>query len=246
MHLSQLEGGVYEEEEHSQTATEERSRGGRLKAGPVGGEMTSGAVGEHTTTRTVRQTPEATYRRLEQLLEAEGALQWLEAFDENIWQQLGRGEALAVESVLKVPSFYKAAELAEGVGPLVDLMWTLGEGPTAADQEAIEGMTALGQAVKEVAVVAHAAGAAKYKFICPLDKSYLRGELSRLSGDCVVVGSLQRRLKPCEKYSLLDSLGLGGLPRSERRKAEQDMKRGMADAVVSPPAAILKPLAIYR
>lgn len=246
MHLSELEGGSYEEEEQRRTQAQERSRSGSLRAGPLGGDAARGVTGEETTTRTVRQTPEAEYRRLEQLLERENGLQWLEAFDDAIWEQLRRGEALAIESVLEVPSFHQAAEMAEGVGPFADLMRAFGEGPTEADQEAIEGMTAIGQAVKEVAVVAHAAGARKYKFICPLDKSYLREDLSQIGGESVVVGSLQRRLKAGEKYSLLDSLGMGGLPRSERREAERNLKKEMPDAVVSPPAAILTPLAIYR
>jgi hypothetical protein len=62
----------------------------------------------------------------------------------------------------------------------------------------------------------------------------------------VVVGSLQRRLKVGEKYSLLDSLGMSGLPRAERRRVERDIKKQMPDAVISSPAAILAPLVIYR
>lgn len=107
-------------------------------------------------------------------------------------------------------------------------------------------MTQINEAMKEVPVVAHAAGTPRYKFICPLKREYLREDLDAVAGECVVIGSLQRRLKPTERYSLLDSLGIRGMPRDERRKAERDMKKDMPDAVVSAPAAILTPLAIYR
>jgi hypothetical protein len=79
-----------------------------------------------------------------------------------------------------------------------------------------------------------------------VQRQYLREDMAALDGECIVVGSLQRRLKAGERYSILDALGMGGLPRAERRKAERDMKKDMPDSVVSAPAALITPLAIYR
>jgi hypothetical protein len=246
MYLAQLEGGVYAEEEQSRTESRERTGGASAKLGGAGAQFGRGTSGEQTTTRTVRQTPEAEYRRLEKVLEEEDGVQWLEVFDDAIWQDLKRGELVAVESVMKVPSLYQATEMAASAGPMVDFMRMLGEEIDTKTEEAIEGMSAFGEMLKDVAVVAHAAGVPRFKFVCPLKRDYLREDLDEMDGECVVVGSIQRRLKPTEKYSLLDSLGLGGMPRAERRKAERDMRKHMPDAVVSAPAVILTPLAIYR
>lgn len=246
-YLAQLEGGTYEEE--AQSEKNARNRGGEAgaKLGPLNARGSKGSGAEASSSRTMRQTPEGNYRRLEKLLDAEHAVQWLDAFDEGIWNKLERGEVLRVESVVKVPSLYKLAAMAAGVAPFMDLMETVGEAVGPETQSAVQGMTQVGQALK-VSVVAHAAGAgaSKFKFICPLKRGFLREDLAALDGECIVVGSLQRQLKARERYSLLDDLGMGGLPRAERRKTERDMKKTLPDLVVSPPAALLTPLAIYR
>ncbi len=245
-YLAQLEGGTYEEE--AQSERDARNRGGEAgaKLGPLNAKGSKGSGAEANSSRTMRQTPEGDYRRLEKLLGEEDAVQWLEAFDEGIWSKLKRGEVLQVESVVKVPSLYKHTELAAGVAPFMDLMEAVGETVDPEAQAAVTGMTQIGHAIKDVSVVAHAAGALKFKFICPLKRDFLREDLAALDGECIVVGSLQRRLKPTERYSILDDLGMGGLPRAERRKTERDMKKNLPDSVVSPPAALLTPLAIYR
>lgn len=245
-YLAQLEGGVYEEE--AQSTTSGRNRGGEAgaKAGPLSARGSRGQSIEESTSRTIRQTPEGNYRRLENLLDEADGLQWLDAFDDAIWEKLERGEALRIEAVLKVSSVYQASEMAASIGPLMDLMSTLGQPVDGETKDAITGMTQVNQALKDIPVVAHAAGTPRFKFICPLKRDFLREEVGSLAGECIVVGSLQRRLKPTERYSLLDSLGMSGLPREQRRKAERDMKKSMPDSVVSAPAALLTPLAIYR
>lgn len=245
-YLAQLEGGIYEHED--QSVTDRRNRGGEAgaKAGPFSAKGATGSAAEETSSRTMRQTPEGNYRRLERLLEDENAVQWLDAFDDDIWASLTRGEALRVESVVKVPSLYRYSEMAAGFQPVMDLMQAFGETVDDETQEAVSGIAQIGEALKDVSVVAHAAGAPRYKFICPLKRSFLRDDLGALDGECIVVGSLQRLLKSGERYSILDDLGMGGLPRAERRKAERDMKKALPDAVITAPAALLTPLAIYR
>lgn len=245
-YLAQLEGGTYVEE--SQSITDARNRGAEAGAG-LGGfsaKGTKGGSSEEVTSRTVQQTPEGNYRRLEKLLEEQEALQWLDAFDDEIWNALELGEALRVKSNLAVPSFVKATAMAEGVGPLMELVQAFGEKVDRETEEAIQGLTQLGQTMKDVSVVARASGAPSYRFVCRLKRDFLREDLSAMDGECVVVGTLERRLKTSERYSLLDDLGIGGMPRAERRKIERDMKKDMPDAVVSAPAAVLLPLAVYR
>lgn len=197
----------------------------------------------------MRQTPEGEFRRLEGLLDHHGAVQWLEAFDEAIWQQLKRGELVAVESKVAVPTVLRLSELAEGIGPMMELAQLAGEVVDEGTSEAIEGITKFGQALQELPVVARPTSATKYKFIVPLRRDALAVDIGDVQGASVVVGSVQRRLKPSESYSLLDNLGMSAaMSRAERRQAEREMRKNdaMRDAVVSGPAAILTPLAVYR
>lgn len=245
-YLAQLEEGVYDEEERTSTSGKSRSGEAGASVGPLNARGARGRRVEESTSRTVRQTPESNFLRLEKLLDEEDGLQWLEAFDDDIWNKLDRGEGLRIEAKLEVPSIYIVSTLAASSGPLVELMTAIGQPPDEEAEEAISGMTQINQALKDVTVIARASGAPRFKFICPLKRDFLREDVNALSGECVVVGSLQRRLKTTERYSLLDSLGLSGLPRQQRRKAEQDMKKDMPDSVVSAPAALLTTVAIYR
>lgn len=246
--LSQLEGGLYEEEEQSNTERVDRSRGGTAKAGPVSGHLSRGSAGEQRVTRTMRQTPEAAFSRLEQLLEAAEAIQWLEALDDPIWRDLRRGEVVAVESLIEVPSLFRVIDVASEIGPLVDLMESFGEEIDAGTDEAITGLTQIGQVLRDIGVFARPAGTPRYKFVCPLKRGDLRDSLAALEGEAVIVGTIQRRLRPGERYSFLDGIGIGAMPREQRRRIERDLKkdRESADLVVAGPAAILSPIAIYR
>ncbi len=72
-YLAQLEGGVYDEEAQSTTSGHNRGGEAGAKAGPLSARGSRGQSTEESTSRTVRQTPEGNYRRLEKLLdEADG------------------------------------------------------------------------------------------------------------------------------------------------------------------------------
>jgi len=243
--LSQLQEGTYEEEEQQRTERHSGSGEAEARLGPIGGRRSRGQDAEEQTLRTVRQTPESDFRRLERLLAEQDGVQELSAFDEEIWEGLGRGEVLAIEANLSVPELFQWTEMASSVGPLVDLMRGFGEEVDAETEEVITGLTQLGKAAPKVPGVLRPLGTPKFKFVCPLRKDSIERELADLKDECVVVGTLQRRFKAGESYSLLDAFGAGRLPRAERRKAEREMRK-MSDAVVTAPAALLSPLAIYR
>lgn len=244
--LAQLEGGIYDEEEQQRTEGRSGSGEAQAKLGPVSGRRSRGQDAEEQTRRTMHQTPESDFRRLERLLVEQDGVQELSAFDEAIWQQLQRGEVLAVEANLSVPELFRWTEMASSVGPLVGLMRAFGEEIDADTETAVSGLTQLGEAAAEVPGVARPLGAPKFKFVCPLRRDALKRDVGELAGECIVVGMLRRRFKPGERYSMLDAFGMGGLPRAERRKMEREMRGKMADAVISAPAALLSPLAVYR
>jgi hypothetical protein len=248
-YLAQLEGGIYEEE--AQSTTDSRAAGGKagIKAGPASAEGSRSRGGEETTSRTVQQTPEGNYRRLEKLLVQEDAVQELFAFDDGIWEQLSRGEVLSIEANVGVAALFTFTGMASSIGPIVELMRSFGQQVDGETTQAISSMAQLDDVLKEIPVVARPVGSPKYKFICPLKRQYLRDELAALNGDCIVVGTLQRHLARNESYSVLDSLGMGSLPRADRRKMDRDLKKGkgeMGELVISAPAVVLTPLAVYR
>lgn len=245
-YLGQLEGGVYDETEQRTVSGSNRGGEAGAKAGPLSAKGSRGSIAEESQSRMIRQTPEADFRRLEKLLEDEDGVQWLEALDDTIWQGLERGEILRIEAQLKVPALLKYTELAATAAPYVEMFEDFGEPVDREAHEAIDGFERVNAMLKDAVVVAHAAGSPRFKFICPLKRDMLRDDLSSLGGECIVIGALERRLKPTERYSLLDAMGFSGLPRDQRRKMERDMKKQMPDAVVSSPAAMLTPLAVYR
>lgn len=73
--LAQLEGGVYDEEEQSETSARARGASAGARAGPLGAQLSGSRSGEQTTKRTVRLTPEANFGRLETLLDEQNSLQ---------------------------------------------------------------------------------------------------------------------------------------------------------------------------
>lgn len=246
-YLAQLEGGIYDVEQQAESGTRERGVHLGAKAGPVSSGASWGRDAKSETSRTVRQTPESAYGRLERLLEDQDQIQDLESVDSSIWGQLTPGDVLRVRSTVKVPSFFIATEMAGNVAPLLDVMGMVGE---VSDDEraAISGMTTLGQTAG-LSVVAHLAGSPRFKLVCRLHRDFLRADLSELAGECTVVGVLDRHLRTGENYSIMDDLKLGGaqaLPRDERRKMQRGMKRDMRDSVVSAPAALVTPVAFFR
>jgi hypothetical protein len=118
-------------------------------------------------------------------------------------------------------------------------------------EEAMQGLSMLGKVFGgKVPVVARASGARNFKFIADLERAKLRVDLDELEGEVTFFAKIQRKLRPSEEYTMLDSISglMSALPREERRKATKSLKNDTAfpDMVVGAPAAIAAPVAIYR
>ncbi|MCB0882976.1 MAG: hypothetical protein KDC33_12275 [Thermoleophilia bacterium] len=244
--LAQLEGGTYDEEDLSEKTG--GTRGGEIsaKAGPLSGRGSRESIAEQEISRRIKQTPESEYDRFEKLLDERNELQWIEVLDDDIFGSLRRGEALSIESDLKVPSLFRLMDMAESAAPFLDLMQSLGESVDAETAAAIGGLGHLQGMMQRLPVVAHASGTPRFKFICPLKRGFLREDIGSIDGDCIVIATVLRRLKPSEKYSVLDEFGFNAMSRDDRRKWVRDTKKDMPDGVVSAPAALVTPVAIYR
>lgn len=252
--LAQVDHGIYTQEEQRDLLRRDRKVGGQLQAGfgpaGLGAHAGKGSSGEAEATRTMLQTPESAFARLHDLLSSAGDVQWLEALDDPIWDQLRRGEVIEVEAVVSASTLTKFATLAEQVTPLMEVMELMGESVDAEAREAIEGVRSLGELFgNKVPIVARAAGATKFKFIANLEADKVRVDLDELEGEATVFAKIQRKLTPSEKHTVFESMpGMGSLPRSLRRSVQADVKneKDLPDLVIRPPAAVVTPIAMYR
>jgi hypothetical protein len=246
--LAQLEGGLFAEEQQTETTKQESGLGGGARLGPIQAEGRRSSGGQETAARTVQQVVEAAFSRLVGHLEAGDALQFLDGFDEAIWDQLRRGEAIEVEATLQVPTLFQLTGMAQSLEPVMDLLRATGETVDAEAEEGIESAATIANMFDELPVIAAPSGAPRFKFVAPLVPRYLRVDVAALEGEATVMGTIERVLHGNSTWSLLDSMGLGGLPRSIRRNFERDLRaiKELEGNVVRAPAAIMAPVAIYR
>lgn len=244
--LAQLEGGVYEEESQTTTTGQERRRGAGGAVGPVKAELSGSRSGQDVTSRTVKQVADGAFARLASLLEQEDAVQWLEALDDDIWRQLRRGEVLEVEASVTLPTLFQFTAVAGNVGAILDLMRAAGEEVDAEAEEGLQMVSMMSQLFKDPVALARPAGTPDYTLVLPLGTQWLRGELADLQGEMTVMGTLERKLRDTEQWSLLDAIGLSGLPNAEEMVESLESTQELEGSVVRPPAAIVKPVAIYR
>jgi hypothetical protein len=249
--LSQVEGGIADEETQTDVEKLDKRRGGSVQAAPLKAELGRTKGTESSTSRTVRQTPDSACSRLIELLEEAGSLQFLEVFDDDIWSQLRRGEALEIDATIGLSAIAQLGGIAEVFEPLVAVMSSAGQEVDAESMEAIKAISALSGLMKTIPVLARPTGAPDYTFITSLKADALRVEQGQLSGEATILGTLQRRLRPDEGWSVFDALGLAGLPQGLREQMQESMAEGEDDSelgamVVRAPAALLNPIAIYR
>jgi hypothetical protein len=252
--LAQLEGGVYSEEENRSRSAGGRGLGGEvgLGAGPAKASVkgSRGSSQEAETARTLQQTPESEFSRLVSWLEESGQMPYVEAVDDAWWEQMRRGAILEAGVVLSVSTLAKFTQLAEQVGPLLNLAESMGSTPLEPETaEAMRGLQLLGQVTEKMPVIAALAGSPKYKFIAPLSRQHLRVDSGELEGEATLLLKVQRKLQKTDRYTVFETIpGLSALPRAKRRELERDIKnsKDVPDAVIRAPAAVVTPIAIYR
>lgn len=247
--LAQVEGGTYDDEAETMVERSSKGFGGGLRAGPLTGGAERGTSGEQQTTRTRSRTPESSFAALADYLAETDELIDVQQMDEDVWQELRSGEIFQISGVVSVSSVVKYARLAQQAAPLLSLLENAGESIDAEAENALAGFSMLGQLTTAVPVVVRAAGSPRYKFIANLEPKNVGAELEELEGEATLFAKVQRKLGSTERHTILDGLaGLANLPREERRKIQRGLKNDstMPDAVISPPAAVVTPIAIFR
>jgi hypothetical protein len=119
--LAQLEGGVAGDEAQRLHEHRGKERGGEAGVAAFGaraGLKAGGTSGsEEEIERTIQQTSESKFARLYDMLEAQGAIDWLERVDAQIWDQLRRGAIVELEASISVSTLARLTNLAAQAGP---------------------------------------------------------------------------------------------------------------------------------
>lgn len=249
--LAQLEGGRYTEEEQSRRGESGRELGGGLAAGGLTAKAGKGSASEEASSRKVQQTPESEFARLAEALQASDSLQFLDALDEAIWNQINRGEILEIEAEVSVSSLHKLGDLMQSFGEIKKLAELAGEDlQVDAETEAgLQAISALGEMNTKIPVTARAAGSPDFKFIASLTPSNMRVESDELEGESTLVAKVQRKLRAGETHTLFDAIpGLAAIPAAQRTEMIQGLENSpeFPDIVVPAPAAVVTPIAIFR
>jgi hypothetical protein len=246
-YLAQAEGGLYEEEDQTSTGSTEKGAGLGAGVGPVSAKAGASSEHQESRARKVRQTEESAFSRLATLLNDADSVQWLETFDEEVWDQLDRGEVLEIECQLQVPKLIQFTQIGSDLEPMKELMGLSGE---QLDESALQGFAVLGlitQMLDGLPVFASALGAPQYSFIATLDSKHLRVPIDELQGEARLYCSLERKLRDDQQYSIVDTMpALRNLPDIEDAKRELLENEMLSDSAVDPPAAIVSPIAIFR
>jgi hypothetical protein len=247
--LAQVEGGLFDEEEQSTTGTSDKAVGGGVSAGPVQAGAGRGSSQEEARARLVRQTQESAFNRLAGLLEQTESVQWLESLDEEIFAQLSRGEVLEIEAVLEVPLLVKLIVSASQMETVGQLMETMGQQFDAKALQGMQALVAIGGLFQSVPVIAAAAGSPTYKFIAQINPAHLRVAIDQLDGEARIFATLDRKLREGEQVSILDAIPvLRSLPDRDEVEAnlQDEQSRQFVGEPVTPPAAVVSAIAIYR
>lgn len=245
-YLAQAEGGLYSEEDQSSTTSSDKSGKVGVGVGPLTGEA-GGGKGEESRARKMRQTEESGFSRLAALLENSGSVQWLDSLDQEIWEQLDRGEVLEIECQLHLPQLVQFMQVGAAVEPMKALMEISGNELDAEAMQGFEILAQISQLLEGVPLIASALGSPEFKFIAPLQEKWLRGSVDDLQGEARLYCSVERKLRADQPYSIVDMMpALRNLPNRKEMETELLENEMLADSKVEAPAAIVSPIALFR
>jgi hypothetical protein len=256
--LEQLEGGVYDEEKVTQKDQAASGIGASIGSHGAKASVERKKQGDREAAMTLRQTASSRFDRLYSLLRDGHAIQPLDAFDDAIWEQLGRNEIVELDADLTLAP--GVAEMASAraigaVGPLIDIMRNLpasmrpeGFDPAEADKisdqlPVIQGFTKHFEDAP-IPCIFTPVRLPRYKFFAELSREHLVVDLDDLEGEVTVLAKIQRMIPKGRP----ETLGGGILPqvalnREQRRKQKTEQPMTVR---LSHPAAVVTAIGVYR
>jgi hypothetical protein len=242
----------YLEEEIDVSETEKGEKRGKAGVYAVEGSISSETARETKAKRTL--TPPAQFQKLYDVLEKQEQIKHLGLFDNQFWNEIGKGDMLEVEANIKVPTLFSQFEVMEGFSALAGFAQQFGI-TTMSDNDLnmLSGIGSLGQIVekKPIPLLFHVPSINKYSFVSDLQRNYVIGKTTDFQGDAFVFGKVQKILQKGEKsevFSLLpdlDSLAVNRQQRLALKSNKNKSKQNLSETIVGP-ALIMNPLAVYR
>ena len=120
-YLAAVEGSLVEGM-FEQTDVEKRQKSGKGGISKV--VNIEGGMGSEESTETKQRrllNDSAKFQRLYNFLNEQDSVQFLDAFDPDIWNQFRRGEVLEIEASIKIPDIFALNEAVEAAAPLAQL-----------------------------------------------------------------------------------------------------------------------------
>jgi hypothetical protein len=246
-YLSSLDGSIVEGPvEHTQSAKHDKGIKASLRI--VEGSLSGGGSSETKEKRLI--TDAAKFQRLYELI-AEEHIQYLDAFDDEIWQQIQRGELLELQCTIKIPEFFKMTQIVDAFAPMVDIFKAVDASMVDAKTEAaIKGFGGLSKmlADKPVPLLFGPVSTPGHHFVADLRRQFLRCDLSELRGEATVLGKVLRilgRNQTHEAFSLLPE-SLPNMDSKAQKQLHRDLKNKKLSETIKGPGAIIAAVAVYR
>ncbi|MGG3884046.1 DUF6414 family protein [Brevibacillus panacihumi] len=245
--------GYLEEGTRDQTELEKSQKSGKANAKVIEGNLQFDSSTEIK--QKLSRTEASKFQKLYAYLQDNGMSQFLDAFDEEIWKQIRRGEILEVPAKTRLPKTFQLIQDFQSMTPMVEIMQALGEVPFKEQRELamFKGASILGEQAENqnVPLIFETESTKGYTFVCQLQRPFIRTDLNNLVGEADVIGKVQRIIpkgNQVEMFSLIPAFDsyLSTMNREEKRKFMNDKKKSKLAEVIKGPAMIITPLAIYR
>ncbi|EOQ21034.1 hypothetical protein KQ1_05141 [Bacillus cereus BAG3O-1] len=227
---------------------------------PSAGIQRDGKTNSISINQTRESTPQSLFSRLEKYLEP--AMQSLEGFDKETWNQLEEGQFVKFFSEVELSKGYEMGSFLSKVGDFLDLARDLNidlegtEGAGEIDNAVKYGNKAIDKKTHKVLLKPIGSpDSSKYFFVSGMNIKFLDIDLEELPENTyTVVGRVERILKPGEKYTIFDPT-LSGMSTALNRQQLRVQSRSnpdngfnltQKDMFATKPAIVLKPIAIYK
>lgn len=245
-YYSAIKGGLTDSQELVTTGSKSQSGGAKFSG--IGGKLESETASE--VREKVILTDAAKFDELFKLMDSQSDIQYLDSFDDKIWNQIKRREILEIEVTAKVPELYKSmnavSKLIPQMGALEQIM---GQNLFNNEEEknminCIMSFINIGNN-DTIPLICESESTEGYKFFVELPKSFLRMDESRLNGEMTLFGKVQKIIpvgNEVEVYNMFSSLKT----LIELGNADTETTVEQFTEKVSGPLMKIIPIAIYR
>ena len=252
--LSQVEGGLIEEETERNAITGRGGVGGRLSAGPAGVNADRSRETIQETQAVIRQSAASEFDRLYRVLLGEDLVILEEVSQPRVVDEIRRKQFLEVDARVVASGLQQFASIATLFAAIAPHARTLGE-EGQLDQESMEKLEALAAMSGQggaVGVIATVVGEVGLKIGLELDPAWV--QVAAWDVEATVLLKVQRRVLAGERYMVGDPFGglMRLLPAASRAELAAALASGNAKTLglgeveITAPAFVGTPIAIYR